>query len=403
MAGNSNLSAAVKAKKDEFYTQLTDIEKEMRYYKKHFKGKTVFCNCDDPFESNFFKYFVLNFNRLGLKKLIATCYFSSPIVGQQLQYHCDENGQMSFSFVDEIDVTDGVKRPYKAIVTQVYDKTGDGGVDMVDVSELFVSGENQLTELEGDGDFRSAECLTLLDESDIVVTNPPFSLFREFVNVLIQKEKHFIILGNVNAITYKEFFPLIRDNKVWIGASIHSGDRKFYVPDDYPLNASGCGVDEDGRRFIRVKGVRWYTNLDIRQRHEEMILVKKYDPEAYEHFDNYNAINVDVTTDIPCDYAGLMGVPITFLDKYSPDQFEIIGVTQSWCGIASKIYPRQLQIDKNGKYSQVTKLNDGAAIKVEQPPVNKTYYEVDGELFIKTYARVIIRNKHPEQPKGGQS
>lgn len=403
MAGNSNLSAAVKAKKDEFYTQLTDIEKEMRYYKKHFNGKTVFCNCDDPFESNFFKYFVLNFNRLGLKKLIATCYFSSPIVGQQLQYHCDKNGQMSFSFGDETEVTDGAKRPYKAIVTQVYDKTGDGGVDMVDVAELFVSGENQLTELEGDGDFRSAECLALLDESDIVVTNPPFSLFREFVNVLIQREKHFIILGNVNAITYKEFFPLIRDNKVWIGASIHSGDRKFYVPDDYPLNASGCGVDEDGRRFIRVKGVRWYTNLDIRQRHEEMILVKKYAPEVYEHFDNYDAINVDVTTDIPCDYAGLMGVPITFLDKYSPDQFEIIGVTQSWCGIASKIYPRQIQIDKNGKRSQVTKLNDGAAIKVEQPPVNKTYYEVEGELFIKTYARVIIRNKHPEQPKGGQS
>ena len=403
MAGNSNLSAAVKAKKDEFYTQLTDIEKEMRYYKKHFNVKTVFCNCDDPFESNFFKYFVLNFNRLGLKKLIATCYFSSPIVGQQLQYHCDKNGQMSFSFGYETEVTDGAKRPYKAIVTQVYDKTGDGGVDMVDVAELFVSGENQLTELEGDGDFRSAECLALLDESDIVVTNPPFSLFREFVNVLIQREKHFIILGNVNAITYKEFFPLIRGNKVWIGASIHSGDRKFYVPDDYPLNASGCGVDEDGRRFIRVKGVRWYTNLDIRQRHEEMILVKKYAPEVYEHFDNYDAINVDVTTDIPCDYAGLMGVPITFLDKYSPDQFEIIGVTQSWCGIASKIYPRQIQIDKNGKRSQVTKLNDGAAIKVEQPPVNKTYYEVEGELFIKTYARVIIRNKHPEQPKGGQS
>lgn len=310
---------------------------------------------------------------------------------------------MSFSFGYETEVTDGAKRPYKAIVTQVYDKTGDGGVDMVDVAELFVSGENQLTELEGDGDFRSAECLALLDESDIVVTNPPFSLFREFVNVLIQREKHFIILGNVNAITYKEFFPLIRGNKVWIGASIHSGDRKFYVPDDYPLNASGCGVDEDGRRFIRVKGVRWYTNLDIRQRHEEMILVKKYAPEVYEHFDNYDAINVDVTTDIPCDYAGLMGVPITFLDKYSPDQFEIIGVTQSWCGIASKIYPRQIQIDKNGKRSQVTKLNDGAAIKVEQPPVNKTYYEVEGELFIKTYARVIIRNKHPEQPKGGQS
>lgn len=201
-----SLNAAAKAKKDEFYTQLTDIEKEMRYYRKHFKGKTVFCNCDDPFESNFFKYFVLNFNRLGLKRLIATCYFSSPIVGEQLQYHCDSSGQISFSFGNDAKEDNKSKRPYKAIVTQVYDKTGDGGVDMVDVAELFVSGENQLTELEGNGDFKSDEYLALLDESDIVVTNPPFSLFREFVNILMQREKHFIILGNVNAITYKEFF-----------------------------------------------------------------------------------------------------------------------------------------------------------------------------------------------------
>lgn len=392
MAGNSNLSAAVKAKKDEFYTQLTDIEKEMRHYRKHFKGKTVFCNCDDPFESNFFKYFVLNFNRLGLKKLVATCYAGSPIVYTQMNL---------FGEPEEVVRAEREKKPYKVEVTQVYDATGDGGVDMLDVAELFRTGKNSLELLDGDGDFRGPECLTLLDEADIVVTNPPFSLFREYVAVLMEHQKKFIILGNVNAITYKEFFPLIRENKVWIGASIHSGDRKFYVPDDYPLNASGCGVDENGRRFIRVKGVRWYTNLDIRQRHEEMILVKKYTPDGYEHFDNYDAINVDKTTDIPCDYAGLMGVPITFLDKYSPDQFEIVGVTQSWCEIASKIYPKQIQIDKSGKHTQVTKLNDGAAIKVEQPPVNKTYYEVDGELFIKTYARVIVRNKHPEQPKEG--
>lgn len=392
MAGNSNLSAAVKAKKDEFYTQLTDIEKEMRHYRKHFKGKTVFCNCDDPFESNFFKYFVLNFNRLGLKKLVATCYAGSPIVYTQMNL---------FGEPEEVVRAEREKKPYKVEVTLVYDATGDGGVDMLDVAELFRTGKNSLELLDGDGDFRGPECLTLLDEADIVVTNPPFSLFREYVAVLMEHQKKFIILGNVNAITYKEFFPLIRENKVWIGASIHSGDRKFYVPDDYPLNASGCGVDENGRRFIRVKGVRWYTNLDIRQRHEEMILVKKYTPDGYEHFDNYDAINVDKTTDIPCDYAGLMGVPITFLDKYSPDQFEIVGVTQSWCEIASKIYPKQIQIDKSGKHTQVTKLNDGAAIKVEQPPVNKTYYEVDGELFIKTYARVIVRNKHPEQPKEG--
>lgn len=273
---------------------------------------------------------------------------------------------------------------------------------MIDVAELFVSGENQLTELEGDGDFRSKECLALLDESDIIVTNPPFSLFREFVNVLMQKNKHFIILGNVNAITYKEFFPLLKDNKVWIGASIHSGDRKFYVPDDYPLNAAGCGIDESGRRFIRVKGVRWYTNLDIKQRHEEMILVKKYSPEMYANFDNYDAINVDATADIPCDYAGVMGVPITFLDKYSPEQFEIIGISKTWFGAASKIYGQQIQVDKNGKRSTVTKLNDGPVIKVSSPPVGKTYYIVDDEYYIQAYARILIRNKHPEQPKGGQ-
>lgn len=359
MARNVDLGAARTAKKDEFYTQLTDIEKEMRYYKKHFQGKTVLCNCDDPFESNFFKYFVLNFNRLGLKKLIATCYSGSPIAGQQL------------SLFDYIDGNTGNKeenRPYKAVVTTVYDKTGDGGVDMLDVAELFKSGENELTELNGNGDFRSKECLALLDEADIVVTNPPFSLFREYVAVLMEHQKHFIIIGNVNAITYKEIFPLLRDNQIWIGASIHSGDRKFYVPDDYPLNAAGCGVDEDGRRFIRVKGVRWYTNLDLKQRHEEMILVKRYDSVEYSMFDNYDAINIDKTTDIPCDYAGIMGVPITFMDKYSPDQFEIIGLIagniRGLAGIESKI-------GKDGPY-------------------------INGRL---KYGRVLVRNKHPEPPK----
>lgn len=388
MAGNSGLSNATKAKKDEFYTQLTDIEKEMRYYRAHFKGKTVFCNCDDPFESNFFKYFVLNFNKLGLKKLIATCYATSPIANQQLTLFDVIGGE-----------EENRDKPYKAVVTKVYDKTGDGGVDMFDVTELFKSGENELTELAGDGDFRSKECLELLDEADIVVTNPPFSLFRDYVATLMEHRKKFIIIGNVNAITYKEVFPLIMNNEIWIGASIHSGDRAFYVPDDYPLNASGCGIDADGRKFIRVKGVRWWTNLDYRQRHEELILVKKYSPENYSSYDNYDGINVDATSDIPCDYAGMMGVPITFLDKYSPDQFEILGVTQSWCGVASKIYPKQVQIDKNGKRSQVTKLNDGAAIKVEVPPKGKTYYDVDGELFVKTYARVLVRNKHPEAPR----
>lgn len=371
------LNAAAKAKKDEFYTQLTDIEKEMRYYRKHFKGKTVLCNCDDPFESNFFKYFVLNFNRLGLKKLIATCYATSPIAGQQLSLFDVVGG-------DE----EQRNKPYKAVVTKVYDVTGDGGVDMFDVAELFKTHENELVELEGNGDFRSEECLALLDEADIVVTNPPFSLFREYVSVLMEHEKHFIIIGNVNAITYKEFFPLLKENKVWIGASIHSGDRKFYVPDDYPLNAAGCGIDEGGRRFIRVKGVRWYTNLDIKQRHEELILVKRYTSLDYLSYENFNAINVDKTVDIPCDYAGIMGVPITFLDKYSPDQFEIIGLGIANLGLSIGIRPYK---DEHKKYRKEIQKR-GA---------------VDGDLYmldenghpVVPYARVLIRNKHPEQPK----
>lgn len=391
MAGNSDLGAAKDAKKDEFYTQLTDIEKEMRYYRKHFKGKTVLCNCDDPFESNFFKYFVLNFNRLGLKKLIATCYATSPIAGQQLSLFDVVGGE-----------EEQCNKAYKAVVTKVYDVTGDGGIDMFDVAELFKNHENELIELEGDGDFRSDECLALLDEADIVVTNPPFSLFRDYVATLMEHEKHFIIIGNVNAITYKEFFPLLKENKVWIGASIHSGDRKFYVPDDYPLNAAGCGVDDDGRRFIRVKGVRWYTNLDLKQRHEEMILVKRYSPEEYPHFDNYDAINVNKTADIPCDYAGVMGVPITFLDKYSPEQFEIVGYTAKDMGVECLKFYQDLEQSMNDKpfVRNMKSARFSPMISVTERP-KKTCYRAsnaDGYL-LKTYGRVLIRNKHPEQLK----
>ena len=205
MAGNRNLNSAKTARKDEFYTQLTDIEKEMRYYRKHFKGKTVLCNCDDPFESNFFKYFVLNFNRLGLKKLIATCYSTSPIMGSHFYYHVDGSGQISFSFEDEAVVDNDSKRPYKATVTQVYDTTGDGGVDMLDVAKLFMTGDNELVELNGDGDFRSTECIELLDEADIVVTNPPFSLFREYLGTLVEHQKHFIIIGNVMLLNIRKY------------------------------------------------------------------------------------------------------------------------------------------------------------------------------------------------------
>ena len=393
MAGNTNLHNAGIAKKDEFYTQLTDIEKEMRHYRKHFKDKIIFCNCDDPFESNFFKYFVLNFNKLGLKKLICTCYAGSPIANTQLSL---------FNIIE----TAEENKPYKAVVTTVYDKTGNGGVDMFDVAELFKSGENELTELQGDGDFRSNECIELLKESDIVVTNPPFSLFREYVAQLINFDKKFIIIGNVNALTYKDFFPYLKDNKVWIGASIHSGDRAFFVPENYPLSASGCGIDENGRKYIRVKGIRWYTNLDIRQRHEEMILVKRYNPEYYPKYDNYDAINIDKTVDIPCDYEGAMGVPITFMDKYNPEQFIILGLLQSsteeQAGIPIlRTYNdfKEMRQDMSYTGSSGGKANGNPVLAGKSEKGNFLYNEVTKEYVHSVYARIVIKNKHPEDRK----
>ena len=279
MKQNSNLHKAKDAKKDEFYTQLTDIEKEMKHYKQHFCGKVVFCNCDDPMWSEFWRYFHLNFSELGLKKLIATHY-------------------------------DMHNPTYKLEYIGGNDNNVEAGV---------------LTCLIQNGDFRSDECIVLLKEADIVVTNPPFSLFREYVAQLIEHEKKFIIIGNVNALTYKEFFPLIKDNKVWIGLSIHSGDREFRVPESYPLTAASARIDSDGNKYIRVKGVRWFTNLDYADRHKFLDLWKKYTPEEYPHYDNYDAINVNKTSDIPYDYDDVMGVPITFLDKFNPDQFEIVG------------------------------------------------------------------------------
>ena len=375
VAGNSDLNSAKSAKKDEFYTQLTDIEKELRHYRQHFQGKTVLCNCDDPFESNFFKYFVLNFNRLGLKKVIATCYTGSPIANQQLSL---------FDILS--DKEENKEKPYKAVVTTVYDKTGDGSIDMLDVAELFKSGENTLTELEGDGDFRSPECLKLMDEADIVVTNPPFSLFREYVATLVDHNKKFIIIGNLNAVKYKEIFPLFMENKIWLGASIHSGDRAFYVPDDYPLEAAGCGVDkESGRKFIRVKGVRWFTNLDIKQRHEEMILVKKYSPDIYPQYTNFDAIDVNSVADIPCDYAGLMGVPINILDSYNPDQFELIGIAESSLG-------RDIGFSANLSDEECDALfRENKSFRRGNP----IFRGSDGKLH-KPFCRIIIRNKHPE-------
>jgi hypothetical protein len=290
---NRNLATAKAGRKDEFYTQLSDIEKELRHYRKHFKGKVVYCNCDDPRVSNFFHYFSHNFEKLGLKKLIATCYKN-----QDLDLFSQNNAEQA--------------------VYLEYNGDKDGN-RIPDLKEIGVH------PMEGDGDFRSAESIALLEEADIVVTNPPFSLFREYVAQLVEHQKKFIIIGNMNAVTYKEIFPLFQENKMWYGPSIRSGDREFGVPADYPLTAAGSRVDEFGNRFIRVKGVRWFTNLDYAERHEDLILYKSYLPDEYPTYVNYDAIDVNSYKDIPADYDGVIGVPITLLDHFNPDQFEIVG------------------------------------------------------------------------------
>lgn len=303
--GNATLNHAFIVKKDEFYTQYEDVASEMVKHREQLSGKAVLCNCDDPFESAFFRFFVIHFNEIGLAGVTSTCYAGSPIAG--LEYPLE-----------------GGTGAYKAVVTEVPEESlvrPDGSLDL---ETLFAMPGNSLVHLAGDGDFRSEECEALLKEADIVATNPPFSLFREYIGLLERHEKDFIILGNMNAATYREVFPHFRDNKVWYGETIRSGDRRFHVPDSYPLNASGCGIDKNGRRFIQVKGVRWFTNLDTIRRHEPIALTRFYNPDEYPRYENYDAIDVGRTQNIPVDYDGVMGVPITFLDKYSPDQFEIV-------------------------------------------------------------------------------
>ena len=315
---SSALNSAKNAKNDEFYTQMSDIENEMWRYKEHFGDKVIFCNCDDPNESNFFKYFALNFNFWGLKKLIATSYVGSSIADKEMSLFDHETVEDKKTSI-----------PHRIEIVEVEDYNGDTAVDFAGVEYLLRNKKNTLRRLKGDGDFRSAECVELLKQADIVVTNPPFSLFREYVAQLMEYKKQFLIIGNVNALTYKEIFPFVKDNKIWLGESIHSGDRKFGVPDNYPLDAAGCGVDEKGCRFIRVKGVRWFTNIQTRtsKRYEELVLYKRYTPKEYPKYDNYDAIEVGKVAEIPVDYDGVMGVPVTFLDKFNPKQFEILGQT----------------------------------------------------------------------------
>lgn len=327
---NTNLHSAKNAKKDEFYTQLSDIEKELKHYKEHFKGKTVLCNCDDPRVSNFFHYFSYNFEQLGLKKLIATCYKNQD--------------------ADLFSQNDSEKAIY---LEYTGDKNGDNTPNADEIG---------IKHLNGDGDFRSPECIELLKQADIVVTNPPFSLFREYVAQLIEYDKEFIIVGSQNAITYKEIFTYIKENKIWLG--YNSGDMAFKVPDYYEEKETRFWKDENGQKWRSLGNICWFTNIDISKRHEDLILYKKYSHENYPKYDNYDAINISKIAEIPIDFEGAMGVPITFLDKYNPSQFEILSCNDF-------------------------KLNDKVPFKQHGLIKDK-----DGTINGKaTYVRILIRNK----------
>ena len=330
MAKNENFKKAKKEKNDEFYTQLTDIERELRHYKKHFKDKTVFCNCDDPEYSNFWQYFSLNFEELRLKKLIAT------------HYETKKQSYMLEMWKDEAGVHSGIKT------------------------------------LKENGDFRSPESIALLQEADIVVTNPPFSLFREYIAQLVKKKKKFLIIGNNNAITYKEFFPMLKENKVWLGYSANK-TFTFQMADDYELSGKGAYQDkETGKKYCKVPAITWYTNLDIDKRHENLTLYKKYSPDEYPKYDNYDAIEVSKVSDIPCDYDGVMGVPITFMDKYNPNQFKILGITQR------NDDPYKIKHYTTEEYENANDLNARAVI-IQKSGIPKS-----------VYARILIKRKEKQ-------
>ncbi|ENH6239910.1 adenine-specific methyltransferase EcoRI family protein, partial [Salmonella enterica subsp. enterica] len=327
---NKQLTAAKAAKKDEFYTQLSDIESELQHYRSHFKDKIVYCNCDDPYVSAFFRYFTKNFEFLGLKKLITTCYRSQRI-----------------DLFSKNDTEKAIKLEYSGGALNSLPSPDDIGV----------------TDLNGDGDFRSQECIDILKEADIVVTNPPFSLFREYISQLFEYNKNFLIIGNQNAIIYKEIFRFIKDNKLWLGVD-NGGKKWFQVPDDYDIQTESRKKIENGIKYFSMGSIMWFTNLDHKKRHEEIILFKNYTAEEYPNYDNYNAIEVSKVSNIPVDYDGVMGVPITFLDKYNPEQFELIGCN------------RGVNQDANGVYGKGSYLNGK-----------------------ETFKRLFIRNRNPKKRK----
>lgn len=378
------MDKAKKAKKDEFYTQLNDIEIEMKHYKEYFKDKTIFCNCDDPFESNFFKYFAINFNHLGLKKLICTCYATSPIAWMQLSLF--DNGHIVLK-------TESGKQPYKIEITEVLDYNDDGAVDLSDVEYLLKNKKNTLSVLQGDGDFRSTECVELLKESDIVVTNPPFSLFREYVSQLVEYDKKFIIIGNTNALSYKEIFKLFQEDRIRTGYTNFNVGMYFCVPE----NCKKYHKIKDGKKMVRISASCWFTNLPVKKHTEKLVLYKKYTPEEYQFFENYDAINVNSYLDIPENYNGLIGVPITFLDKFNPEQFEIIAL-----GIVGSIkFKNERKMEILNKFGQPTgkyTINAKGTLyrkyipnRDKKPPAFRDCET--GDLYSSIYARVIIKKK----------
>lgn len=382
---NSNLTGAKKAKNDEFYTQYPDIQKEIGAYLMYdpdtFKGKVVYCNCDDPFESNFFKYFVLNFKRLGLKKLITTSYKPSPVANTQLELFGDNKTLPPEKGRPKVNAN-------KFIITEVGDYDDDGQFNLEDVAkQLKENKNNEWTPLKGDGDFRSEECIELLKQSDIVVTNPPFSLFREYVAQLMEYSKKFLIIGNMNAVTYKEIFPLIKDNRIWLGVSRNgTGSMWFQVSHDMP-EKTGQRVDENGIRWQTIGSSAWFTNLDHGRRHEYMQLMTEADvvkfgtKKPFDKYDNYDAIEVPQVKYIPSDFDGIMGVPITFLGKYNPEQFEIVGLGIANLGLEAGVKPYKPAHRKYRKEVQGRGVVDG-----------DLYMMIDGVVTV-PYARVLIRRR----------
>lgn len=398
MANNNALGKAKEAKNDEFYTIYADIEKEMNAYLEYdenvFRNKTVLLPCDDPEWSNFTRYFAQNFEKLGLKKLISTSYAI-----ESKKYKVENWEPTLFESQAPWYNMDKSKICGK-IFTLDHDTNKNGRIDIEDLEWKY---------LEGDGDFRSEEIKRLRDEADIVITNPPFSLFREFVAWIMEAGKRFAVIGNKNAITYKEVFPLIKDDKIWCGAMSMGVDMLFSVPKEFEdelvkSNKEGSKyrvVDE--KIYARAAGI-WFTNLEHGRRHEPLSLMtmqqnlkfskhKEIKEKGYQHYDNYDAIEIPFTDAIPCDYMGVMGVPISFLDKYCPEQFEILGITKTWFGGANKVYPEQIQVDKHGKHSRVTKLNDGATVELSEIPDGETYYIVNDRMYQQMYARVLIKAK----------